>query len=115
MKANIKSFDYFKGVVDATIEILRYDEIYFIESEKDFTYKIIENTNGFDVQMWWCIGYKEAVFQGDNLQPSDLDEMEYDKQTLPFGFNSSLSKAIKEITQQLKIIAKLPTPELIEL
>lgn len=114
MKPSIKSFDYFRGVIDATIEILRYEEIY-IQNEKDFSYKIIENTNSFDVKMWWCIGYNEAEFQGNNLQPADLDEMEYDKQTLPFGFNSSLSKVIKEITQQLKTIEKLPTPKLIEL
>lgn len=110
----MEKLDYYKGLVDGIIEYETCEGIH-IESEKDFEYRIFERgTNGWAVEMKCIKSFEEAEFKGNWEQPEDNDTHVYYKQVLYFTYDTSVSKVIKEIIEELNSIANFPTPEVIE-
>lgn len=114
MRQKEKSLEYWKGVVDAIIEKLCYEEIY-IEEEKEFECCVMPCVNCWSLNIEWVKGFKSPRntgtwdYQGDDPIPVK------DENELYFSYDESISKVIKEITLQLEEIESKGSPKDVDL
>ena len=106
--------EYYKGLTDGIIGLLLSEEIY-ISQEKLFNDDVVKKSeNYWEVNLKWCIGYKEPNFKGDRLQPPDDDMPVYKKVKLTFTDETKIVEIIKELRTALEEIQNAKEPEIIE-
>ena len=106
--------EYYKGLTDGIIGFITSEEIY-ISQEKEFGYDtFVTDTNNWEIILKWCIGYEEANFKGDWLQPPDDDMPVYREVKLSFTNKTKIVEIIKDLRITLVEIRNSKEPETLE-